>query len=85
MTNAVKITIHAAGSGLCALTGREADGLTVSFDDGVVKEQHLSWKAFRQILCMRTVQQGAALPGKPSPFVAQLAPAAPANSVAKQG
>lgn len=83
MTNPVKITIHKVGNGSCALTGRDGDGLTVSFDDGVVKEQHLSWKAFKQILCLRTVQHAAAPVGRPNPMIAHLAPAAPANPVSK--
>jgi len=53
-----KITIHTTGIGCCALTGREADGLTVTFDDGTIKEAFLSWKAFRQLLNLKTGQAG---------------------------
>jgi hypothetical protein len=52
----VKLTIHDAGSGTCSLTGKESDGLTVTFEDGTVRESHLSWKAFRQLLGMKTTQ-----------------------------
>jgi hypothetical protein len=41
---------------LAPLTGREGDGLTVSFDDGTVREGFLSWKAFRQLLGMKAGQ-----------------------------
>src|SRR6266446_5639717 len=54
--SAFKVTIHHAGSGTCSLSGKEADGLTVTFDDGTVTEQHLSWKSFRQLVAMKTVQ-----------------------------
>ena len=54
--NPIKLTIHATGMAICALTGAEADGLTVTFDDATVREQHLSWKAFRQLLSMKTGQ-----------------------------
>lgn len=80
MTSPVKITIHKVGNGLCALTARDTDGLTVSFDDGVVKEQHLSWKAFKQILSLRTTQQAALLPSRPAPVAAAVAP--PASVIA---
>lgn len=51
--NPIKLLVHATGTGICALTGNETDGLTVTFDDGTVREQHLSWKAFRQLLSMK--------------------------------
>lgn len=50
----VKLTIHNAGSGTCSLTGKECDGLTVTFEDGTVRDSFLSWKAFRQLLGMKT-------------------------------
>jgi len=46
-------TIHGVGSGQCSLTGKEGDGLTVTFDDGTVKNQFLTYKAFRQLLAMK--------------------------------
>ena len=43
----IKVTIRSTGTGTCALTGKEAaDGLVVSFEDGTLRESHLSWKAF---------------------------------------
>lgn len=51
-----KITIHSTGIGSCALTGKEADGLTVTFEDGTIKDAFLSWKAFRQLLNLKSGQ-----------------------------
>ena len=51
----VKLTVHGTGAGTCLLTGKESnDGLTVTFDDGTVKESFLSWRAFRQLLGLKT-------------------------------
>jgi hypothetical protein len=74
---AMKVLIHETGSGTDALTGREADGLTVTFEDGTVKESFLSWKSFRQLLALKAGQNGKAVgtPAKP-------AAAVPANPVA---
>jgi hypothetical protein len=49
----LNVTIHHAGSGTCSLTGKEADGIAVTFEDGTVQNQFLSWKAFRQLLAMK--------------------------------
>ena len=59
----LNVTIHHAGSGLCSLTNKEGDGLTVSFEDGTVKNQFLTYKAFRQLLAMKLT------PAKPEPKV----------------
>jgi hypothetical protein len=48
------LTIHKTGMGQCALSGKETDGVTVTFKDGTTKETFLSWKAFRQMLEMKT-------------------------------
>lgn len=55
-----KITIHGTGMGPCALTGKECDGLTVTFEDGTIKDAFLSWKAFRQLLNLKTGQANGA-------------------------
>lgn len=52
----IKVTIDRVGSGHCSLTKKEADGLSVSFDDGTVKESFLSWRGFRQLLSMKAGQ-----------------------------
>lgn len=55
--SAIQVTIHGTGGGTCSLTGKEgADGLTVTFSDGTVKEAFLSWRSFRQLLALKTGQ-----------------------------
>jgi hypothetical protein len=71
----VKLTIHSAGSGTCSLTGKECDGLTVTFEDGTVRESHLSWKAFRQLLGMKSTQGTKPEPKLPANGPAPLATA----------
>jgi hypothetical protein len=73
----LNVTIHQAGSGLCSLTNKEGDGLTVTFDDGTVKNQFLTYKAFRQLLAMKLA------PPKSEPKIPLVAPANGAASVAK--
>ncbi len=56
--SALKITIHSTGSGICSLTGKnEADGLTVTFEDGTIQQAFLSWKGFRQLLSLKATKQ----------------------------
>ena len=74
----VKVEILKTGSGNCCLTGKEeCDGLTVSFEDGTVKESHLSWKAFRQLLGMKAGQQ------KPESHPNPTSPVVPAGNTVK--
>src|SRR5947209_7373527 len=54
--SAINVSIHAVGTGSCVLTGKEGEGLTVTFEDGTTKESFMSWKAFRQILAMKAAQ-----------------------------
>lgn len=49
----LNVTIHQAGSGICSLTGKDGEGIAITFDDGTVKNQFLSWKVFRQLLAMK--------------------------------
>lgn len=65
----LNVTIHHAGSGLCSLTNKEGDGLTVTFEDGTVKNQFLTYKAFRQLLAMKLT------PTKPESKLPLTAPA----------
>ncbi len=74
---AIKLTVHDTGSNVCSLTGREADGLSVSFDDGTLKESFLSWKAFRQILGLKAGQP------KPEPKTATALPVGSAPAAVK--
>ena len=56
----LKVTIHSTGSGTDLLTGKDGkDGLTVSFDDGTVRESFLSWSSFRQLLALKKTQEQA--------------------------
>ena len=65
----LKVMIHSTGSGTDLLTGKEGkDGLTVTFDDGTVRESFLSWASFRQLLALKNTQ-GKAMPD-PKPPVA---------------
>jgi hypothetical protein len=73
----LNVTIHQAGSGLCSLTNKEGDGLTVTFDDGTVKNQFLTYKAFRQLLAMKLT------PPRPEPRVPLAAPANGSVPIAK--
>lgn len=49
----LNVTIHHVGTGHCSLTGKDGDGLTVTFEDGTVKNQFLTYRAFRQLLAMK--------------------------------
>jgi hypothetical protein len=60
--NPIKLTIHGTGSGPCALTGKEGNGLTVTFDDGTLRESFLSWRAFQQLLTMKAGRPKGASP-----------------------
>ncbi len=60
--NPIKVTIHGTGSGPCALTGKEGSGLTITFDDGTLRESFLSWRAFQQLLSMKTGRPKPATP-----------------------
>jgi hypothetical protein len=77
--NTVEVTIHDVGSGPCSLTGKDGDGLRVTFGDGTVTNAFLSWKAFRQLLGLK-LNQGPQV-SKPRKDVAPLAQ--PANGEQK--
>lgn len=64
-----KVTIHHVGDGNCSLTGRQSDGLNVSFEDGTIRETFLSWKAFRQLLGLKN---GNGKPTEMKPAMATL-------------
>ena len=58
----IRVTVHGTGNAPCSLTGKDSDGLTVSFDDGTIRESFLSWKSFRQLLGMKFGQANAVPP-----------------------
>lgn len=64
---AIDLTIHGTGTGPCSLTGREGEGMTVTFKDGTVKEAFLSHRAFMQLVRMKA--------GPPDPRPARPVPA----------
>jgi hypothetical protein len=49
--NPIKLTVQSTGSGHCALTGRECDGVSIVFENE--SPCFLSWKALRQIVSMK--------------------------------
>lgn len=55
----VLVTIQGVGTGQCALTNREGDGLTVAFENE--SPQFLSWKGLRQLLAWKLPQAGKAV------------------------
>lgn len=74
----IRLTVHSTGGGVCSLTSKQAaDGLTVSFDDGTVKESFLSWRAFRQLLSLKAGHS-------PKPDAKTAAPSANAVPAGKQ-
>ena len=66
----VKVSITQTGSGQCALSGYEGEGLTAAFDT----DQPLfwTWRSFKQLLALRLAQAG-----KQQPKAAPPKPAAP--------
>ena len=66
MSTPTRVTIHSTGSGTCALTQRDGEGLTVTFEDGTVSEQFLSRKGFHQLLGMRVARNGKPAPVQPA-------------------
>ena len=79
MTTPIRVTIHSIGDALCSLSGKEAEGITCTFEDGTVNG-HLSWKSFRQLVAMKTMQNGAK--PVPKPVLAMTPPATPAPAPA---
>jgi hypothetical protein len=54
--NPIELTIHGTGTGTCSLTGKDGEGVTVTFKDGTTREAFLTTKAFVQLLRMKTGQ-----------------------------
>jgi len=64
------------------LSGKDGtDGLTVTFEDGTVTQQHLSWKSFRQLVAMKTAQ--SAVKPAPRPIAIAVPATPPPIAVAK--
>lgn len=63
----IELTIHGTGAGTCSLTGKDGDGMTVTFKDGTVKEAFLSHRAFLQLVRMKAgVEKPARVPAVPA-------------------
>lgn len=75
----IELTIHGTGIGQCTLTGKEGEGLTVSFKDGTVSNCFLSHKAFQQLLKMKLGQAGKPTSTTGTTPVAQAVPVASTN------
>jgi len=58
--SAVEVVIHEAGSGVCSLSGKEGEGMIVSFKDGTLREGFLSHRAFLQLVRMKFAQAAKA-------------------------
>jgi len=63
----IEMTIHGTGTGTCSLTGKEGEGMTVSFKDGTVGNAFLSVKAFMQLVRLKTGSKPPAAPVPPTP------------------
>ena len=49
--NPIKMTVSSTGIGSCALTGKETEGVSVTFENE--QPTFLSWKALRQLVTMK--------------------------------
>ena len=50
----IKIVVHAKGQGTCAYSGKEdAKGLVVTFEDGTLREEFVSERAFLNFIKMK--------------------------------
>ena len=73
---AIDLTVHEAGIGLCSLSGKEGEGMLVTFKDGTLCEGFLSHRAFQQLIKMRLKQLG-------KPAQSSATPALPSNGPVK--
>ncbi len=70
----IRIIFHSAGTGIDSLTGKETEGITVSFEDGTLSNSFLSWKSFKQLLAMKARQNEKATPAPVPIPAAQVKP-----------
>ena len=54
---AIEVVIHGTASGTCPLSGKEGEGLTVTFMDGTISEGFLSFKSFLSLVKMKFARQ----------------------------
>lgn len=43
------IAIHTVGTGTCSFSGKKGEGATVSFANGMFREQFLSWVSLKKL------------------------------------
>ena len=53
MSIGIQLTIHSAGRGNCSLTGRDCEGITVTFEDGTLSERFLSFKSLARLIALK--------------------------------
>lgn len=53
---ALKMTVHGIESGTCSLSGKDAECIRISMEDGTVQNTSLSFKAFASLLRMKFSQ-----------------------------
>lgn len=58
MAEALKMTIHGIKNGICSLSGKEAECIQVTLEDGTVQNSPLSFKSLGQLLRMKFAQNG---------------------------
>ena len=58
----IEVTIHGVSDGVCSYSGKECEGITVTFADGTFTEVFVSTQTFFKFLKMK-----ASKPGKVAP------------------
>lgn len=79
--SAIDVVIHGTGTGVCSLSGKDGDGLTMSFKEGTIAEGFLAYKSFLSLVKMkfaRQAQNGKAEEPRPKEVKAETKPALPA-------
>jgi hypothetical protein len=51
------VTIERIGTDVCALSGKEAEGVYCSFEDGSFTNVFLSWRSLKQLLNLKCKQE----------------------------
>lgn len=51
------VTIESTGKGKCSLSGKECDGVRVTFADGSLRNVFLSWRSLQQLVKLKCKQE----------------------------
>jgi hypothetical protein len=70
----IDLTIHGTGIGQCSLSGKEGEGIVVTFKDGTLREGFLSYRAFQQLIKMKFAPAPKPLSAQPAQTVPTAAP-----------